>query len=242
MSALSTPFSLKLLFSTAWQQLKGNKAAFWKGLAVLFILSGIVAGLQFYLLSHEGWSLNKQPDNFPTLLLGGIGNLISYVVAAPVIGGLVMLSLKMARGEPWDKSEALKHTGLWATCAAVLFFQHSVTAVLALIIGLSPLKSQFSWVPETVDIVIQIFLMVNVFVLVDQKCGAWEATKRSCQMMKSHLLKGLVIFIVFGCLNFFAILFFMVGLIWTAPLTLLMLAHFYLYVSGQSVTMMSRNA
>lgn len=200
-------FDIREVLEKAIAEFKKN----WKFLVAVFVIS---AGVNF-LLSFIGSFLSEQHAAVRIVF-----NLFSIVVQIVLNLGLIRIYLKVVKGEKTQFSD------LYADYQkSLIYFAASLVSSVLIVLGIVLLI-----IP---GIVLAVRLQFWPYFVVEERIGPIAALKKSWQMTKGHFFRLLIFdILVVVLLNFIGLLLLLVGLMVTAPISLLSLALVYRKLAG----------
>ncbi|WP_299594246.1 hypothetical protein [uncultured Microbulbifer sp.] len=185
--------------SEAWAKTKGNKGTIWLGLLlymVAYIAIAVVASL------ITGQSLSNPEAN------AGVGailsNLIILVGTTPVIAGMMMIGVKIARDEEVSATEVFAHFDKVLPLALGMILMYLLVG-LGFVLLVLP------------GIYLMIGYMMLLPLIVDKNLGPWQALETSRKAVTKHWFPVFGFFIVMMLLYIAGFLALIIGLIWAIP-------------------------
>lgn len=183
----------------AWARTKGNKGTVWLGM-LFYILA--YAAIYIVAMMITGQSLTSPEANT------GIGYVISEIIivaaAAPLIAGMVMIGVKIARDEPVSGSEVFAHFDKALPLAIGMILMYLLVAIGFLLLILP-------------GIYLLIGYLMMIPLIVDKNLGPWQALETSRKAITKHWFPFFGFMIVMFLLYVAGFLALVIGLIWAIP-------------------------
>jgi uncharacterized membrane protein len=200
---------LKDAWNSAWSDFKNNG----------WFLVGVVA--VFFLVSFVANTVSNRLEINGSYFFFVLINLVSYVINALLTLGLIAISLKIIRKQEATWKDLIGYSNILAAYigASILFGIGVFFGMLLLI------------VPGCIFLTVYSFY---VYGLVDKKLKIMESFKHSARITKGVRWKLFGLCILLGLFNVVGFLFFFVGILFTYPITLLVVAHVYQKLSLES--------
>ncbi len=197
----------------AWDRIKGDPGTILGAL--------IVGGLISSALNTAG-SLIRNVDPNSEALLGAyfVLNLLNILVSSFMAGGMMSLSLKVARGERYDFGEIFR---------GAPFFLSILGANI--LIGLGVLFGLFLLIVP--GVILGLGWMMTVPVIVDRRLGTFDAMKESWHLMEGQKLAVFLWVLLAVLLVFAGLAACCVGVLFVGPVLQISYAYVYLKISGQ---------
>lgn len=228
-------------FKLARQNLKGTKRAIsfpWVVAILAILLIQIVFEIASFTLklTHPG-------------LVMTLSFLVSLFLfpACQAIGkaGAGLVALKKLKGESVTKFEGFRIKGYWKRVFLTLVIQNLIALIPTVLIAgtIGALIAIYNWDFQTLSttslgIIVVLFtivgmlymalMLMNVMLVLDQGLGPWQATKTSFRFMRHNLGSATKLILVISLLNLLIPITLGLSLIWTGPLSVLMVAAYYL--------------
>jgi uncharacterized membrane protein len=196
-----------------WETFKKNPWMLVGGFVLVFLVSGISNGILAGLFPVEA------PD--ATYMSSSMNFLLSFAVGIIVEMGLLTFVLRAH-----DSIESLSFSDLWNPQSFLSYLLAQIVVGIAVILGFVLLI-----VP---GIIVALGLLFTPYIVLDQKKGPIEALKMSWAMTKGHRWRLFLLMCSIVLLNILGMLLLFVGLIVTAPVSMLALAHTYRLLSNSS--------
>ncbi|QFT56784.1 hypothetical protein [Microbulbifer sp. THAF38] len=195
-------FSIGDAISEGWKLSLSNLGTIWIGLILYFV--GVFA-LAFILFSLFGLSLLGTFDIGSFLLLTFIGPIVLVALCAPLMAGMAMTGIKIARGEKASGTEVFAYFDKIIPLGLV-----SILTYILISIGYA------------LFIIPGVYLMVAYILalplVVDQNMGAWQAMEASRKAITHNwfaFFGFLILLVAIYLVGSFA---FLIGLIFALPL------------------------
>lgn len=241
------PFNIGDILSRAFELFKLN-AGLCIGVVLIQNLANIFSQIASGILNSMA---SVRPDDAG--MLQGLGVLISIfvtIVSFWLSLGQLRVMVKIAKGQQAEFSEVFAGGRyFWRAVGAALLTGLCVTGVMLLCIvpfaiaGVL-LREQAAAVIAIIGVGIVVFLGVILFVsarlgqsfylIVDRNVGPMEALRLSAEITRGKVLTIILMMILMGAINIAGLLACLVGLIFTVPLTTLMMAVMYIALTGTS--------
>lgn len=204
-----TGWTIGAVFEEAWRLTRGFKGTFW--LAALALV-----GVNFLvnLLLEAIARSTDQP------LLVALGSLASTVFLLwPLQAGILMLGVNRAAGRPVRTAMVGDHLGQWLRIAGLLLLQMILVFIGFLLLVLPGIYLGVSYV-------------LAQPLLLDRNLGIWQALETSRKATGHCWLRMFGLLAALAGLGFAALLTLGIGVIWLAPLAVLVLGVVYRRMFG----------
>lgn len=205
--------SIRGVFSDAWGLLSGVKLTFWLAfIAYLAVIMGIsfVVGLLSGLLGSAGTS---------QLILGIATQVIITIIGFPLMAGIILMGINRSVGKEISVGMIFNNWG------------HTLTLVLSYIIMMIMIGIGF-----VLLVIPGIYLLVAytmaVPLIVEKGLGPWEALEASRQAISKRWFSVFGIFFCIMVVMIISAIPLGIGMIWTLPLSTLVLAVMYRDIFG----------
>lgn len=166
------------------------------------------------------------------LIVGVIAAVTFGILAGPLVGGMLVLSLKLLRGEKGELNEIFAHFNQFATTlAATLLF--GVVWLIVWVISVIPF---IGWMINIiVGPALGMLYFLTIGFIVDQKMKPWEAFRRSIDCFATEPLFLWIYALICGILAGIGAIIFGIGIILTLPLGIVGFAIAYRQLSVKEV-------
>jgi len=222
----------------AWERIKADPGTILATVivgAILMWVVGIVTSFMASVVGGIGSAASRHVgspfDTWSPLLVAtkGLGSIVSFVVSAFVLAGIMNFSLKVARGAPYTFADLF---------SGAPFFVSVLVANLVVTIG-AGIGFALLIVP---GVIVALGLSMAIPLIIDRNLGPVEALTESWKLTDGHktnlfvfglIAVGLIVGGVCACV---------VGVLLVLPL--LYIAHMYIYLklTGQPVAAIGRGA
>ncbi|MCW8126266.1 hypothetical protein [Microbulbifer halophilus] len=203
--------------SEAWRRTKGNKGTIW--LAVLlylaaFLVVSFVAGL---LTGYSAFNIEQQVNASLTSSL--LYNLIVNIVAGPLMAGMIMIGVKIARDEETSPTEIFAYFDklLPLVVASILM---TILTMLGFVLLILP------------GIYLAVAYTLALPLIADRNLGPWQALETSRKAITKHWFGFFGFLIVCLLLYIAGAIPLMIGLIWVIPLVSIAVGIAYRNIFG----------
>ncbi len=180
----------------------------------------LIAGLVVFVVSalFEWLVRTAEPDTFARVVL----SIVNYVVSAVIAMGWIRIALRITRGETPEVADIFRTARY-----LVPYVLASILFGLMVTVGLVLLVIPGIWAALTFGF--------YGWVVVDRELDAIESLRRSYEITRGHKWQLLAFFIVLFFLNLAGLLILIVGVLFTAAISLLAVAHVYRQLSAEPV-------
>jgi uncharacterized membrane protein len=161
------------------------------------------------------------------LIEGILPEFISFFVSLAA-GTLLAVGFMSLYLKAHDNLSAASFKDLWNPKP---FWQYLVTSVIMAVIVILGLLALI--VP---GIILALALSMAPYIVIEKRVWTMTALKESWRMTKGSWLKLLLLGVVITLMNFVGMLLLMIGLLVTAPISMLAMVHVYRTLSGTSVS------
>lgn len=151
--------------------------------------------------------------------VSGILSLAALIISGPLYAGYYNSMLRMIRGEQVEFARLFSGFSKFGNAVGVYLL-----SLLIIIVGLVLLV-----VP---GVVLALGFFAALFLIMEEDLSVTDTLKRSWGMTAGYKLKLFVLFIVLGLFNILGLLALFIGLLVTAPITMLILAAVYDELAG----------
>ena len=184
---------------------------FWKNIGQLIVVGLAVVGIQLVF----AWVGSQVDSGFLGSVVGFVGSVISIIIVL----GWIRAGLAITRGESIELGSVFTFDGWFRYAIASILFS------LGLAIGL-------------ILLVIPGIIFATVFgfygwLIVDKGAGIGDSFSRSAEITKGNRWNIFALSIVLLLLNMVGLLLFVVGLVFTAGISLVTVAYVYRIISGE---------
>ncbi len=201
-------FEIMEVIKESWERTKGMKSAYWMGLLVLILIFlgvGMIMG---------GLGVGEQSGVVVQLL----ENLILAVITYPFFAGIFMMGVNRSVGLPVFAGQVFNCLGYVVPIA--------IAAMLMII---------FNWIGFLLLVLPGIYLTIAyslvILLIVEKQLGAWEAMETSRKAITKRWFKVAGLFVVMTAIIIISA-FSIIGLLWTLPMSTVMLGVLYRIVFG----------
>lgn len=222
-------FSIKDMFSEAWQKVTGFKGTFWAALAIVLLIT-IVAFIIIMDISGMIEGPAESADRLTTFrpLAEVLKLLLSVFITTPLAAGLWMISMRRSVDAPINYKMVFQYFSYWKT----LWAYPVIFSVLGVI---SELTIHIPFLPFIVFLAM-IYFAISYFMfiplVIDKKLSAWDALETSRKTMGQHFFKMLGIVILFFLISLVSMLTIGIAFIWTLPWIYLIMGIIYRNIFG----------
>lgn len=185
--------------SEAWNLSKGKKGTVWLGVLLYFVA--------YMAISLVATLVTGQSFTDPQANVGAAGliaNLIILVASAPLAAGLIMIGVKIARGEQVSGTEVFAHFDKVLPLAVGMVLMY-LLMTLGFILLILP------------GIYLAIAYVMMLPLIVDKNLGPWQALETSRKAVTKHWFPIFGFMIVLMLLYIAGFLALVIGLIWAIP-------------------------
>ncbi|MBC9251855.1 hypothetical protein A9179_16415 [Pseudomonas alcaligenes] len=230
-------FSLGNLLGEAWNKTKGTKLVVWGGLLVFYgaMIAASLALLAIMSLfgavgiAGLGMGMGDSGDSVSTGMMAAgflgfafIGLTFGLILTAlmyPFIGGINMVGIRQAAGQPVRFAEVFSHFGrtLPLLLAAILM---GVLISIGYAVFILP------------GIYLSFALMLTIPLIVERKLSAWQAIVTSIRAINQHWFKVFFLYILLAIILILSMLPLGIGLIWTVPMFIVAQGVLYRTIFG----------
>ncbi|MGF1740257.1 hypothetical protein L4C34_04075 [Vibrio profundum] len=228
-------------FKLARQNLKGTKRA------IIFPWIVAIFAMAVTQLIFGTASLPLKPTHPGVVLtLSFLMSLFLYP-ACLAIGktGAGLVALKKLKGESVTQFEGFRIRGYWKKVFLTSVIQNLIILIPVILIGGSigvlavVNKLDYNIISNTnlvifavlytvIGALYMILMLMNIMLVLDQGLSPWQATKTSWRLMRRNIGSGIILTLSISLLNCLALITLGLALIWTGPLSSLMVAAYYL--------------
>lgn len=203
--------------SEAWHRLKGAKANYWLAFLLYIVCVAIVQVIVGAVIT-------------PLLgdIFGGIvGQVLMTFVAAPIGVGLAILGLRRMAGESMRSTSVFDHFD-----KAVPLLLCTLLMYLLIFIGMLLLVLP--------GIYLAVAYLFAPTLMVEKNMGIWEAMETSRKAVTHKWFTIFSLFLSMGIIVMLSVVLLLVGVVWTVPLSMLLLSKIYLTLFGVEKTTLQR--
>jgi hypothetical protein len=205
-------FEIGEVMSEAWELTKGFKATFWGGAFIVYtlVILLVVAG---------GFVTKAFFGEKPHFLISMASNAVATLLTAPLTLGLIMLAVKRAAG---------------ANPTFEVVFGYLNKAVPAIVVGFLVLSLTYLGIALLIlpGLYLSIAYGMANPLLADRNLPPWEAMEVSRKALTHKWFRIFGLYFCVGMLVMLSALFFGIGLIWTAPWSMLVIGVLYRRIFG----------
>lgn len=182
-------------------------------------------------------SFDLYVKNFVTLLLASLVAVLLSVVtigilAGPLLGGFMVLCLKLLRGEKGEFNEIFAHFGQLVPTLLVTLGLWAVSLVIWVISSVPFV----GWIIQLVaGPAMMLVYFLTISLVVDQKMQPMAAVRKSINLFAADLVLLWVYALVTGIIGGIGAIVFGIGMIFTLPFGIVALTLAYQELSGKSV-------
>jgi len=205
-------FEIGEVMSEAWELTKGFKATFWGGALIVY-------GVVIAVVLVSGFLTQAVFGAKPHFLISMGTNALGTLLTSPLTLGLIMLTVKRAAGTAVTFEVVFGYLNK-AVPAIVVSFLTLILTYLGLALLLIP------------GIYLSVAYGMAKPLLADRGLAPWQSMEVSRKALTHKWFKIFGLYLVVGVLVFLSALFFGVGLIWTAPWSMLVLGVLYRRIFG----------
>lgn len=202
----------------AWQRTKGNKGTVWLGV-LLYIIAYVGIAIVGALIT--GQSLTDPEAN------GAIGGLVYQVLlvaaTAPLMAGMVMIGVKIARDEQVSGTEVFAHFDKVLPLAAATVLMY-VLMTIGFILLVLP------------GIYLMVGYIMSMPLIVDKNLGPWQAMEVSRKAVTKHWFGVFGFMLVMFLLYLAGLMALVIGLIWAIPTLSIAFGILYRNMFGEHET------
>lgn len=185
--------------SEAWAKTKGNKGTVWLGVLLYFVAYMAIAVVASLI---TGQSFTDPEAN------AGVGailsNLIILVGTTPLIAGMMMIGVKIAREEDVSGTEVFAYFDKILPLALGMILMYLLVGLGFVLLILPGIYLMFGY-------------MMMLPLIVDKNLGPWQALETSRKAVTKHWFAVFGFFIVMMLLYIAGFLALIIGLIWAIP-------------------------
>lgn len=195
--------SIGEILGEAWRRTKGNKGTIWLAILLYIVAFAAVSFVAGMLTGYSAFDIEQQVNASMTSSL--LYNVIVNVVAGPLMAGMMMIGIKIARDEKTSPTEIFAHFDklLPLVVASILM---TILMMLGFILLVLP------------GIYLMVAYMLALPLIVDQNLGPWQALETSRKAITKHWFGFFGFLIVCLLLYIAGALPLLIGLIWVLPL------------------------
>lgn len=190
------------IISEAWRRIKGHKGTVWLGVLLYLIAAGIITYISGLITGYPAFDPEEAANVSVTASL--LHQVIVTAVSAPIVAGMLMIGIKIARDETVSGTEVFSHFD-----KIVPLVVCNVLMSILIVIGFALLILP--------GIYLAVAYILAIPLIVDKGLGPWQALETSRKAITKHwfpmfgfLLLCLLIYVV-------GILAVLIGLIWAIP-------------------------
>ena len=206
-------FSAVAMIRAGWEIFK-KRPWFFVG---AFLVLGIVSGISS--------SVTKQTGASPNVLLA----IINFVVQTFVYMGMYSVALKAH-----DNATGVSFGALWHPQSFLSYFAASIVTGIIIVVGFILLI-----IPGVVALIV---LMFVPYFVIDKGQGPIQAIKSSIATAKGHWFDLFVLLVLVIAINILGLIALLIGVLVSAPVSMLAVAHAYRTLSGHASTTSSTAA
>lgn len=208
-------FNIGDVINESWQRVKGSKGMIVCGMIIYGVASQILATLLGLVLGFIGGMAGE----LAATVLSFIGGVIGSGLCATVLGGIYLLGIRQAAGQPLNFNELFSNFNLFMP----LFILNILMAVLIYIGFLLLLIPGFY---------LAIAYMLALPLAMERKLSPWEALEASRKAITQRWFKVFGLMLVLSLIMMVSAIPLGIGLIWTFPMFIIAVGILYRTIFG----------
>ena len=185
--------------SEAWAKTKGNKGTVWLGV-LLYMVAYVAISLVATMVTGQSFTDPEANQGVGALL----SQLIILFATAPLVAGMIMIGVKIAREEEVSGTEVFAHFDKILPLALGLILMYLLVG-LGFVLLILP------------GIYLMIGYLMMMPLIVDKNMGPWQALETSRKAVTKHWFPVFGFTIVMMLLYVAGFLALVIGLIWAIP-------------------------
>ncbi|MBV8606692.1 MAG: DUF975 family protein, partial [Singulisphaera sp.] len=242
------PVTVGDVFSRTWQIYRDQL-----GLCIggFFVVGLVSVAFQMVMIFLQVAMQQAGSSNSQLIYVQSIGSLGGYILQAYLMAGQTLFMLKIARGQNAQISDIFAGGRYLLTMSLAMILLYlavlgimAVSALPAILIINAVAGDQGVALPIVIGVCILLGVAGLVafsvrysqfpYLIIDRNAGAVESFGLSNRLMRGHEGQLILLWLLFIAINILGFLAFCIGLIFSIPLTFLLMAVFYVALTGQS--------
>lgn len=191
------------IFGEAWRRTKGNKGTVWLGLLLYIVSVAIISFVAGLISGYPPFDPQAAMEASGTSQV--IYQVLVTVAGAPLMAGMMMIGIKMARDETVSGTEVFAHFDKIVPLAIGIILMYILCAIGFVLLVLP-------------GIYLLVAYMMITPLIVDKGLGPWAALETSRKAITKHWFGFFGFLIVCLLLYIAGALPLLIGLIWVLPL------------------------
>ncbi|MCX2780677.1 DUF2189 domain-containing protein [Microbulbifer thermotolerans] len=201
----------------AWNRSKGKKLTIWLALILYFVCYVAITLVASVITGYSAFNFGASANGALTSMF--LYQVIVALATAPLIAGLWMVGVKIAREEQTSATEIFSH-----------FDKLLPLAIANILISIFTLVGFFLFVIP--GIYLSVAYLLAIPLIADKNMGPWQAMETSRKAITKHWFSFFGFLIVCLLLYFAGALALLIGLIWALPLIAIAIGVVYRNIFG----------
>ncbi|MFC6633597.1 hypothetical protein [Microbulbifer taiwanensis] len=205
------------ILSEAWRRTKGNKGTIWLALLLYFVAYMAISFVAGIITGYSAFDLEQQANASAGSAL--LYSLLVNIVVAPMMAGMLMIGIKIARDEKTSATEIFSYFDKLLPIV-VAYILMTILIMIGFVLLVLP------------GIYLAVAYMLVLPLIVDKGLGPWQALETSRKAITKHWFPFFGFLIVAILLYIAGALPLLIGLIWVLPLLTIAYGVIYRTIFG----------
>lgn len=207
------------ILSESWARTKGSKGTVWLAMVLYMVVLVMVSIALNYVLGLFGVTYVEGDPRRKLITFQFFSQGLQMFVTMPLWAGIAMLGIKLAVGAPVEATEVFAYFKKMLPLVGTVLLMYVMIAIGFCLLVLPG-----------------IYLMVAYFMalplVVEKNLSPWEALEASRKAITHHWFKFFGLYFVFGLIFVVSMIPLLIGMIWTVPMSMLMMGIVYRTIFG----------
>jgi len=211
--------SISAILDEAWKKIDGNKGTVWLAwICMVVILVAFSAIVQVLLMRFGVGHVEGNPV-MTNLLVSSIGKFLGLFVSVPLGAGFTMLGIKMAVNAPVKWDELFNYFEKVLVLIGTTLLMYLLIAIGFCLLVLPGIYLAFAY-------------SLAIPLVVEKNLSPWEALETSRKAITHNWFKLFGLYFLFGLIVLISAIPIGIGLIWTVPMSALLIGVVYRTIFG----------
>ena len=207
------------ILSEAWARTKGSKGTVWISMLLYVVVVGIFSVILNLVPGWFGLTYVEGDPKEKLISFQFLSQGLQMFVTMPLWAGMAMLGIKLAVRAPVEATEILAYFKKVLPLIGTMLLMYLLIAIgffLLILPGIYLSVAYFMAIP----------------LVVEKNLGPWQALEASRKAITHHWFKLFGLYFVFGLIFLLSMIPLLIGMIWTIPISMLMMGIVYCTIFG----------